>query len=893
MPTTPEAIVEHINAAATAGFRNRLISRGQARSMIWRNGELPPNAPTFSQQLSYDLHSYGYSLLALGLRLLDKETDSKHAQIAFSQAATALESAIVNGINRDVNRHFHFVMTAASYHLAHFSARAYSLLGVIEASDNFSPIERVLALLIRRNVNELRSIVFEYRISNIGNDERIAKSVKASMDKVDEGLDQERDVETLLVDSLVLALTDEFFASMALFISALEREEKQLLDEALNKLGTITGICGEMNLVPHWWVSRVSFHLLLDLWSNTFYERLPKRLPSGNTTNWSRLREFFIVGLMCRSRAEIDLWPSQIAAATRVCDESDNLVVSLPTSAGKTRIAELCILRCLASNKRAVVVTPLRALSAQMETTLKKTFGPLGISVSALYGSIGVSDFDEDAIRDRDIAIATPEKLDFALRNDPSLLDDVGLLIFDEGHMIGINEREIRYEAQVQRLLNRKDASKRRIVCLSAILPEGDQLEDFAAWLQRDQSGEPLRTAWRPTRLWFGTVVWRSSIARLSFRVGDESPWIPRFFEGKTPPNSVPRKRKRKRLFPDNQRELCLATAWRLVEDGQTVLIYCPERRSVEPYGDVIVDLHARGALRSLFHGDPSVLNTATVLGEEWLGADSVILKCLRLGVAMHHGALPTPYRKEVERLLQKGALKVTISSPTLAQGLNLSATALVMHSLHRHGNLIDVAEFNNVSGRAGRAFIDTEGLVIFPMFKSSTQKQRDWNNLSKGTGSRNMESGLVLLVTTLLRRMHARVGGDLSPLMEYVLNNTNAWSFPEASNESPEERERAMNEWEQRLATLDTAIFSLTGDIDIHIDDIESTLDEVLRSSLWQRRLLRRNTEYQKVLRAGLLSRSRFIWSQTSARQRKGYFLAGVGLQTGHILDAIASVTN
>ena len=45
--------------------------------------------------------------------------------------------------------------------------------------------------------------------------------------------------------------------------------------------------------------------------------------------------------------------------------------------------------------------------------------------------------------------MATPEKLDFALRNDPSLLDDVGLLVFDEGHMIGLNEREVRYEVRI------------------------------------------------------------------------------------------------------------------------------------------------------------------------------------------------------------------------------------------------------------------------------------------------------------------------------------------------------------------------------------------------------------------------------------------------------------
>jgi replicative superfamily II helicase len=91
----------------------------------------------------------------------------------------------------------------------------------------------------------------------------------------------------------------------------------------------------------------------------------------------------------------------------------------------------------------------------------------------------------------------------------------------------------------------------------------------------------------------------------------------------------------------------------------------------------------------------------------------------LRLGVAIHHGALPTPYRKEIERLLRDGILKVTISSPTLAQGLNLSATVVIFHSLYRNRERISDSEFRNVVGRAGRAFVDVEGLVLCPIFDS------------------------------------------------------------------------------------------------------------------------------------------------------------------------------
>ena len=893
MSTTPEAIVSDINAAVATGFRGRLIARGQARATIWQDGVLSEDSPAFSPRLSYDLLSYGYALLGLGLRLREMEGEASQARVAFAQAAIALEAAMPKGNHDDPDQDFHLVMAAASYHLAHLSAQAYSLLAIIEGDDNFSPIERVLALLMRRDMKALQATVYEYKISGVGSDEQITESIQAHLRQSERVADQPLDAESFLFDNLVVALTDVFFASMALFLLAVERGERQLLDQALDRLSTSLNICGEMNLVPYWWAHRAAIHLLSDLWSNTLHETVPTLPIGGEAAEWPRMRELLIASLLRRSKAEVDLWPSQVDAAMRAADPSDDLVVSLPTSAGKTRIAELCILRCLADHKRVVFVTPLRALSAQTESTLRRTFSPLGKTISALYGSIGVSGFDEDAIRERDIVVATPEKLDFALRSDPSLLDDVGLLVFDEGHMIGLNEREVRYEAQIQRLLRRADAHVRRIVCLSAVLPDGDQMDDFVAWLRRDRPGGIIRKDWRPTRLRFGEVVWKTTSGRLNLRVGRERPWVERFIVGSVPPNFVPPKRKRRKLFPANQRELCLATAWQLVDEGRTVLIYCPLRKSVEPFADAIIDLHERGALRSLLEVDADVLNSAVTLGEEWLGPDSAILQCLRLGIALHHGALPTAYRKEVERLLQAGILKVTISSPTLAQGLNLSATALVMHSLHRDGNRIEVSEFRNVVGRAGRAYVDLEGIVLYPMFDGIAKRQRDWESLITDEGAREMESGLVRLVMTLLARMHTRIGGDFTQLIEYVLNNADAWVFPGAVTWPPEDPERALEQWERHIASLDTAILSLIGDDDIPEDAVEVALDDVLQSSLWQRRLLRRNESVQEVLRAGLLSRCSFIWSQSSAAQRRGYFLAGVGLRAGQALDAIAEEAN
>ena len=890
MATTAEQIEADITSASAPGFRGRLLARGQARAMIWRDGVLPPDAPAFSNLLSYDLHSYGYAMLGLGLRLRDLGGREEIARLAFEQAATALESVIARGDPADRDRNFHHVMAATAYHLGRFSARAFSLLVPVQADENFSPLERALCLLILRNLDDLGQLILTAHLDGAGSDTAIRALFEEQWGtRVADERPVDNDGESTVLEGLDLALTDNFFAAISVFLFALERGERALIEQARGMLGTGLAICAEINLLPQWWSYRVAGHLIDDLWSSSFHERLPLLPDGGDAAEWSRLRESFIALLLCRRRAEIELWPSQLEAAARVVDQNDDLVVSLPTSAGKTRIAELCILRCLASGKRVIFVTPLRALSAQTEVSLQRTFAPLGKTISTLYGSIGVSGFDEDVLRQSDIVVATPEKLDFALRNDPSLIDDVGLLVFDEGHMIGLGEREVRYEVQIQRLLKRPDAAQRRIVCLSAVLPDGEQLEDFANWLRRDQPGGLVKNEWRPTRLRYGEVVWSRGVGRLNLRVGEERPFVPRFLTARIPPIG-----KRTRPFPKDLGELCLATAWRLVQDGQSVLIFCPVRAHVEPFAARIIDLHRRGALPTLLVGDAAVLNMAIALGREWLGEHNPILECLRLGVAIHHAALPTAYRKEIERLLRYGVLKVTISSPTLAQGLNLSATVVIFHSLARNRNPITDSEFRNVVGRAGRAFVDVEGLVLYPIFDRHAERLREWERLIQDLGAREMESGLVRLVATLLHRIFIKLGRpSLDQLLDYVLNNALAWEFPELPGEQREERERQRVQWRNHLTWLDTAILSLLGEQEIADADIAATLDQILASSLWERRLARQREGNRQAIRAGLLGRARHVWANSTALQRRGYFLAGVGLNTGRALDQIATEAN
>lgn len=884
MPSNIPELEASIREAISPGFRLNLLARGQSRSMIWRDGILPPEAPPFSPLLSYDLMSYGYSLLSHGLRLLEGQGSAELARSALEHAGEALEAIVSKG-GETPERDFHRLVAAAAYHLGRFSARAYSLLHESVEEANLTECELCIARLILRDLDTLDLDVARWRLGGAASDDELISMVNPPDMTVGDDDDDEAQ-DSRLMEALDRSLTDNFLGAVAMVMLAFERGESVLLESAVEKLHVGMEGAAEFNLVTLWWSHKLAIHLLRGLWDMSFHNRLPVTgAPDGCSSTWLNLRSLFISSLYRRKKSEIELWPSQLEAASRVLELDSNLVLSLPTSAGKTRIAELCILACLATGKRVVFVTPLRALSAQTEVSLQRTFLPLGKTVSSLYGSMGVSGADVDALKIRDIIVATPEKLDFALRNDPTLLDDVGLVVLDEGHMIGLNEREVRYEAQIQRLLRRSDATDRRIICLSAILPEGEQLDDFVAWLTQDKPEGLIQKKWRPTRLRFGEVEWQVDHARLTISVGDEKPFVPNFFNAYIPPNG-----QRTKEFPANQRELCLATAWRLVEDGQSVLIFCPLRKSVEPFASAIVDLNNRGALKSVLEADEKLLSPALSVGAEWFGAEHVLLKCLKLGVAIHHGTLPSPYRKEIERLLQTGVLKVTVSSPTLAQGLNLSATSLVFHGLTRNRKPIDISEFRNVVGRAGRAYIDVEGLVLLPIFEDFAKNRREWKALIDDQSGRQMESGLVRLIVTLLTRMSQKLGTkDVGKLIEYVAG-AGAWDFPKVIGETTKNAAEEQSKWQNYITSLDTAILSLLGDQPIADADIEKCLETALESSLFQRRLKHRNESMRTLYSKALSDRAKFIWANSTSTQRRGYFLAGVGLETGRILDARAA---
>ena len=860
-----------VEEATAPQFRGRLLARGQAQSMIRRDGILPDEAPQFGPYLDDDLLSYSYALIATSLQLLDAvdaensdvggQTTLQRQQLTqngFIQASYALEAATRNAEPNE-GLAFHRLIAGAASHLGGYAARAFSLMQTTIASGRLTPMERTLADLVLRNLDAIEERTIGVRSSAELTDDALLNALQTqSTDDNTPGDDRKphtgtdsdtiTDSDASAVGPIALLLAEHYLSAVSSALFAIAYNQAGLLQVALSDLGTGEQASQEICVPGPWWVYRLTRRLLGDLGQTSIRANIPIPRPPAATASdevpgigerdWNYLRRTFVATLFARGRSEIDLWPSQLHVVQRIFEDTKDLVVALPTSAGKTRIAELCILACLAQGRRAVYVTPLRALSAQTERVLERTFAPLGADVSSLYGSMGVSDVDKDALRTSQIVVATPEKLDFALRSDPTVLDDVGLVVLDEGHMIGPSDREVRYEAQVQRLLCRADSETRRIVCLSAVFPSGDELDDFVGWITGDEPDGLHREDWRPTQQRFGLVEWRGDHARLTMTVGQDQPFIPRYLEAQTPA-----KGQRKKPFPSDNRELVIATAWRLVEEGQTVLIFCPQRNSVEPYAREILKLHRQGFIGSVLPSEVD-LDEALAIGAEWFGTDHPILGCLKLGVAIHHGALPGPFRREVERLLHRGDIQVTVASPTLAQGLNLSASVVLFHGLHRGQVLLTGSEFANVIGRAGRAFVDTEGLVLYPRYEPTQRHRREWLGLTAGDAGKRLQSGLIAVGLNLIRRMYEAAGSpQMQTFIDYLTGGPD-WAFPVVQGEDTEVRDTAEQAWSSSLTLLDTALLSIAGDDESDPDAVTQLVADVLRDSLWERQLHRLESE-------------------------------------------------
>ena len=427
--------------------RYRRTAKGLARSLVWQDGVPPVEmGDNFGESLTVHLLIQSDRALIASLRLIESDDQERAAmgRRGFHRAAEAYESLLRNGNEADARRSLNRVLAAASYHLAGYAASAYSLLRTAPDRRTTDLMLRTTCLLLERNISAL--------------DEVVSAASRAFYRPAQLGAETNQNIP----DEDGAAAEQNFAHSLSLFLFAMRFNSVAAMNECLRRLDIGERFSLATGDVWSRLLYAVCRPLVRELWANSIMNAIPVTAPEGaDGERWAARRALFGRVLSSRKVAELELWPSQLAAATRVFGGNESFAAALPTSAGKTRIAEFAVLKALSIGKRALYITPLRALSAQVERGFQKLFGPLGFTVSALYGAQGVSPVDRTTFEDNDIIVATPEKAGFALRNAPEVFDRVGLVVFDEAHLVGSETRGVAYEALVVALKRRPDRAER------------------------------------------------------------------------------------------------------------------------------------------------------------------------------------------------------------------------------------------------------------------------------------------------------------------------------------------------------------------------------------------------------------------------------------------------
>jgi superfamily II RNA helicase len=448
------------------------------------------------------------------------------------------------------------------------------------------------------------------------------------------------------------------------------------------------------------------------------------------------------------ARARVTHWRGfQLSAfqirAVEAIQAGSNVLVSAPTGAGKTLVAEYAIADAVARGRRCVYTAPIKALSNQKYRDFRDD----------PRTDVGLMTGDVTIRPDAQVLIMTTEILRNSIFEDPGELHDVDYVIFDEVHFLDDAERGTVWEESL--IFAPPDV---RMIALSATISNLDQL---GAWLReiRPQPLEVVRSVDRPVPLQHRLhttrhglfaeqrVNWvRRSLARELEREQQRSRRGRRGY--RPPPGLVPGDLDG--LFEHLQRAALLP-----------VLCFSFSRKDCER-------LAHRNQHRQLLSPEETArmrtLSTELVrqfqLGSEEAGSELFALAAC--GVGYHHAGMLPVHKEVVERLFTSGLIKLLFTTETFALGINMPARTVVFSSLRKFDGVsfdwLRTRDYLQMAGRAGRQGIDEAGLVIAHLDERDVP-EAPVERLFAGR-SEPVQSRFRLSYSSLLH-LHARLGRE------------------------------------------------------------------------------------------------------------------------------------
>lgn len=382
------------------------------------------------------------------------------------------------------------------------------------------------------------------------------------------------------------------------------------------------------------------------------------------------------------------------------------VLVNLPTSSGKTLIAEYRILIALNQFKEnggwVAYIVPTRALINQTYKELKNHFSKIGIYVERLSGALELDAFEEELLeRDKqspqfDVLVTTYEKLNLIIRQgygkNPERL--LVLTVVDEAHNIEDKERGLTLELLLATIKN--ECQESSFLLLTPEIPNSDEI---VRWLADDR-GKAISLSlnwWQPNERIIGALFPKGngryynfslktlSTLKGSIFVGDEFEII-ESFKYEKPISSL------------SKRDIAAFAASKIYDTEDSIIILADGPDETFKIADALMNL-----ITISIDNDPELDLLVRFIKVE-LGEEHPLVNYLKKGVAIHSSALPDDIRILIEEYVREGKIKIIIATTTIAQGINFPVSLVIMKSYHYRGSgEIPARDFWNIVGRVGR----------------------------------------------------------------------------------------------------------------------------------------------------------------------------------------------
>ncbi len=482
---------------------------------------------------------------------------------------------------------------------------------------------------------------------------------------------------------------------------------------------------------------------------------------------FSDLRREQWAPVLRKARFPRELWPSQLLMGHAGLFRGLSGAVVMPTSAGKTRAVEIILRSAFLADraKLGVVVAPFRALSHEIATSLRSSFAGEAVRVNELSDALQL-DFDEflsrllsgDHVSRPVVLVLTPEKLHYVLRQTPSLAAHIGVIVYDECHQFDSGARGVTYELLITEIS--RALSGCQTVLVSAVMSNA---RDVAEWVLGSEAQVVDGSQLVPTARATAFASWSRRLGQLQVfdeQVGERADYfVPRVIEQYS--LQLRGRERRERAFPQKGgnawKDVSLYLGIKLAAEGP-VAIFCGRKDTANGLAAIIADAYERGLpiAPPVTYSDSVEVDNIWRLTANHYGAQSSRAIAARLGIFLHHGTTTHGLRLSVEHAMQQGQIRLVVCTSTLAQGVNLPIRYLVVSGTRQGADHIKVRDFQNLLGRAGRAGMHTEGLVIFANPDLYDQRERRSGSFASATS---------LLSSSMIEDMGSSLLESISPI--------------------------------------------------------------------------------------------------------------------------------